>query len=691
MGLLARLKQAIVTPADSLELERWVEATIIPQDETRYLYTMNQEMGQFVQRAVQWIKICAHMNAGVCAFAPIRLYRPTRMPGIQDAKRMKHLTSANSVGVKAATRAQKSQIEEVTDHPALDLIRYPSSIMSGHEFARLRFLSKEVCGNAWFYLVGPEGKPPQGISFLLPHFTSIIVNDTRFIDGVMYGRDTSKRIRIPQEEVAHFKALCSLVDPYYGDTWVSAVFAEADLFRFATVSETARWQNEGRPPFVVKLPDAIQKDQRRMIIEDINRQIRGIRNAGNPLVTQFSDIKMLGWTAKDMEYTAGMERIERMIWAAAGIPESVLRPNEGSLAAAAVGHPGYMRMAITPRLALDADDMTSQILSKFPDTKGWFFAYDDVVAEDRTALLAEYEMSMRSGMRTIDEVRALEGLEPLPNGLGSIPRINGTALTLNTIPYQIDESKHQCNHDDYKPSRKALAIWKKDDKGGFETAMRMSLQVWFTNVLKDCERDMAATGNITISQGRLIELNSIMTEGMIESFKAGGLSFAPDFNIEPTRVMNVLSRHRATVMEQVTNTTLTELRDELAASIAVGDSVPQTIQRLSATYPEERAAVIARTETANAYDLGNQDAMKEAGIAYKSWQLAGGPCPLCEKIVGAIIQKWGGNKVPIDQPYLNTTDMLAIGAGKLSKDLYSANGHPNCRCGSASIREGVQP
>lgn len=689
MGLLARLKQALVTPTDSMELGKWVEATVIPQDETRYLYTMNQEMGQYVQRCVQWIKICAHMNAGVCAFSPIRLYRPTKAPGIKDHKRMKHLTSAHAVGIKAATRATQTDIEEVTEHPVLDLIRYPSSIMSGHEFARLRFLSKEVCGNAWFYLVGPEGKPPTGLAFLLPHFTSIIASDTTFTDGVMYGRDTSKRVKIPGAEVMQFKALASLVDPYYGDTWVSSVLAEADLFRYATVSETSRWQNEGRPPFVVKLPDTTQKEQRRMIIEDINRQIRGIRNSGNPLITQFSDIKMLGWTAKDMEYTAGMERIERMIWAAAGIPESVLRPNEGSLAAAAVGHPGYMRMAITPRLALDADDMTTHLLSKFPDTKGWFFAYDDVVPDDRAALVAEYEALLRSGLRTIDEIRKIDGKDPLPGGLGSIPRINGTALTLNTIPYQIDTEKHLCHHEEYKPSRKALAVWKKDDKGGFEAAMRLSLQAWFSNVLNDCQRDMAATGNITISQGRLIELNSILGEGMIESFKAGGISFKPDFNIEPDRVLNVLARHRATVMEQVTNTTLDELRTTLSESVAAGDSVPGTIERLKETYPEERAAVIARTETANAFDLGNQDAMKEAGIAFKSWQLAGGPCPLCEKIVAAIIQKWGGNKVPIDQPFLNTTDMLAIGAGKLSKDLYAANGHPNCRCASASIREGV--
>lgn len=689
MRLLDRIKAAFATPTDSAELGRWVEATVIPQDETRYLYTMNTEMGQYITRCVQWIKICCHMNAGVCAFSPIRLYRPVNKGGIRDPKRMKHLTDSWAVGVKVATITKTQEVEEVTDHPVLDLIRKPSSIMSGHEFARLRFLSKEACGNAWFYLVGD--KQPNGIAFLLPHYTSIIANDVTLVDGVMYGRDTSKRIKIPQSEVMQFKALASLVDPYYGDTWVSAVLAEADLFRYATVSETSRWQNEGRPPFVVKLPDTTQAEQRRKIIEDINRQIRGIRNSGNPLVTQFSDIKMLGWTAKDMEYTAGMERIERMIWAAAGIPESVLRPNEGSLASAAVGHPGYMRMAITPRLALDADDMTTHLLSKFPGTEGWFFAYDDVVPEDRAAKLAEYDMAMRTGLRTIDEVRELEGLPPHPEGLGSIPRINGTALTLNTIPYQIETAKHNCHHEDYVPSRKALAVWKKDDKGGFEAAMRSALQVWFGNVLKDCERELLAGSTITINQGRLIELNSILGEGMIQSFQAGGMSFTPDFNIEPTRVMNVLARHRATVMEQVTNTTLDELRTTLSESIAAGDSVPATIAKLSETYPEERAAVIARTETANAFDLGNQDAMKEAGIAFKSWQLAGGPCPLCEKIVAAIIQKWGANKVPIEQPYLNTTDMLAIGAGKLSKDLYTANGHPNCRCASASVREGVQP
>ncbi|MBU6149826.1 MAG: phage portal protein [Chloroflexi bacterium] len=688
MVKLPKWLSKFVTPSTSNEFGRWIEATVMPQDETRYLYMFNQDMGRFVARYLQWVNICCNLNAGNCAAARIRLYRPTKGPGIRSRKTLARLNDPARVGWKAATLVDGRNVEEVTDHPALSVIRQPSSVMSGHEFARLRFLSKELCGNAFFWCVGDE--EPNGIAFLFPQYTGVIASDKTFVDGLMYGRDTANRVKIPQDEVMHFKQQPSMVDPYYGDTWVSAVLAEADLFRYATVSETSRWQNEGRPPMVIKLPETTGKEERRQIIEDINRQIRGIRNSGNPLVTQFSDVKNMGWTNKDMEYIQGMERTERMIWAAAGIPESVLRPNEGSLAAAAAGHPGYMRNAITPRLCLDADDMTNKLLSKFPDTAGWFFAYDDVVPEDRKEQVAEWVSMAASGFMTIDEVRKAMGLEPLPDGLGSVPRVNGTALVLNQTPVQIEEAKHAacCWHESFKPDAKSLAIWTKDDKGDFETAMRMALKTWFQNIINDCAKMVQEQGSITLTGQRVNELNTIITDGTLKAFTAGGIAKEPDFNLPADRVVQVLSRHRATVMEQVTNTTIDDLRTTLSDGIAKGESVAEITQTLSETYPEERAALISRTELGYAFDLGQQAAMGEAGVAFKAWDLAGGPCPLCEKIVGAIISKWGANKVPLDQPFLTTTDMLALGAGKLSRDLYAAKGHPNCRCGTAGIREG---
>jgi hypothetical protein len=376
-----------------------------------------------------------------------------------------------------------------------------------------------------------------------------------------------------------------------------------------------------------------------------------------------------------------------MIWAAAGIPESVLRPNEGSLAAAAAGHPGYMRNAITPRLCLDADDLTNKLLPKFQGTDGWFFAYDDVVPEDRAAKNAEMVSFAGSGFMTIDEVRAELGKEPLPNGLGSVPRINGTALVLNQTPAMIEAAKHAdcCWHESFRI--KSMPVWVKDDRGGYEAAMRTALKAWFDNVISDCARMVQDSGQIAITGQRLNELNQIVSEGTLQAFTAGGIAKEPDFALPADRVVQALSRHRATVMEEVSGTTLDDLRTTLADGIANGDSVATITQTLAETYPEQRAALIARTETGNAFDLGQQAAMTEAGVAYKAWDLAGGPCPLCEKIVGAIITKWGANKVPIDQPYLTSSDMLAIGAGKLSRDLYAAKGHPNCRCGTAGIRD----
>ncbi|MDQ9813927.1 phage minor head protein [Acinetobacter pittii] len=85
----------------------------------------------------------------------------------------------------------------------------------------------------------------------------------------------------------------------------------------------------------------------------------------------------------------------------------------------------------------------------------------------------------------------------------------------------------------------------------------------------------------------------------------------------------------------------------------------------SHAFSEDRAEMIARTETAIADVQGNMIAYKAAGVESKEWMAAPDCCDACQELDGKII--------PINESFV---------AGSYFKD---APLHPHCRCDTLPV------
>lgn len=99
------------------------------------------------------------------------------------------------------------------------------------------------------------------------------------------------------------------------------------------------------------------------------------------------------------------------------------------------------------------------------------------------------------------------------------------------------------------------------------------------------------------------------------------MEFLEGFDLGNPRILAYIERFFLVHLEDLTAVTLEELRKELQAGLGIGEGIAELalrIQRMKSFSPA-RAEAIARTETIGAFNLGAQEAFREAGTPRKGW------------------------------------------------------------------------
>ncbi len=116
-------------------------------------------------------------------------------------------------------------------------------------------------------------------------------------------------------------------------------------------------------------------------------------------------------------------------------------------------------------------------------------------------------------------------------------------------------------------------------------------------------------------------------------------------------------------------------------------SIDEEIRRLRGYgFSPERATVVARTESANAYQEGQVDAWKETGIVdRKAFLKAPGACQFCE----SVSKRYGASPIGLDDPMVRAGETITGSEGGTLKPKFDSQGivHPNCRCDFVPVLE----
>lgn len=364
----------------------------------------------------------ASIIATECAAQPLRLYR--RAGGGRLVKAARGVSRRQSdflrgksgggfrVTAKAASMAESAdRIEEVIDHPALQLLADPDPVTTASDFLTMLFWYREVAGKCYVWTGEPTADGPAGLYILHPQFTQPILSRESFIEGYRYGRETSGIITVPADQVIFSPYQRDPFRPWDGVSWLSSVEQYADAENAALTTEVQRWKNAGQPGFILSVPSTYTDAQMKQA-EAALRAKSGPFAAGRALIIRDAEMVQASAKAHEMGYITGIEQAEKAIYRAAGIPEAIWKLNDANLAGAKIGERLLMR-ACFKRMRRVAEDLTVFLLPMFGEQPGdMWFGYENPDIEDQQIEAQIMGAAFAAGVVSEDEYRRVLYLPP---------------------------------------------------------------------------------------------------------------------------------------------------------------------------------------------------------------------------------------------------------------------------------------
>lgn len=389
-----------------------------------------------------YVGIASHVIANVASSTPLKLYRSAESGGDRGRsltrKQLAKVRNPAMVGHKAAIYANAGEVEEVTDHPVLDLFRDPTPFGQAFGFRHLMHLQSELCGNAFLHIFWDDDAGRPWLVNLFPQYVEVVPDEQARLT-YYFGRDSTSVKEFPRDEILHYKHQESLYKPYLGDSWVSTVLREHEHYIALMEHESSRWSNAARPDLVIGVPDGVSETQLDAMQRDWDSKHRGSRNAGKVVFAKAATIAYDNTKPHEMDYGEGRQWIKTVIANASGVPASMLDMTDASLGSALAGDSQFSRLTIQPRLCREAEFWTERLLGEEYgiDPGDMWFAPDIVLEEDETQVATRLTSLSTGGVITLNEARSELGYEPVDGG--EVLRVNGQSIeSLDAGPQQIN-------------------------------------------------------------------------------------------------------------------------------------------------------------------------------------------------------------------------------------------------------------
>jgi len=373
---------------------------------------------QLVAQYRGWVYACANRNAQAVAQTPLRLYvtttarRGDATPRVArksvDPTVIEEFSEARGPFIRTRT-GPDTLVEEVTDHPFLDLMANANPAMDGFEALQLIQLYQELIGDAYLYKVPSRLLPVVEIWPLLAHLVKLIPHPTLFIQRYEYGTGPIKTNFRPQE-LAHFR-MPNPSSYYTGMSPLAAAASQVDLAEYMSTYEASLFMNRARPEQVLIPTQPLHKTARDRVEAKFNKAMRGVTKAGKTIVLPFGfDLKPLAFAPKELAYLISTQANQETISAIFDIPATLMAAKSGGRAKDEAAEYMHAKYGVKPRCIRMEQRLNQDLVSLYD--KRLFCAFDNPVPRDKEFELKKRTADLRSGKTTINEARAQDGQKP---------------------------------------------------------------------------------------------------------------------------------------------------------------------------------------------------------------------------------------------------------------------------------------
>jgi len=404
---------------------------------------------------------CAQINAGAVTKTPLRLYVTTAKGQATPKSSLVPDSSESRSRIKALCGRKDVQpyirkaesVNEVADHPWLQAIVAANPDFDQTALLKFTVLSLDITGNAFWVPDDYKLGVPSALWPIHPQYvTPVRRAATIQVDAWQYFGQTYER-----NEILHFRHV-SLKDPYgsgYGPT--EAAFEHARLHDSFTSVQGSLLEQGVRPSVIVSPKDAnmpMTGAERARFESDINRKLSG-GGSGRAWVTDGSiDVHPLTFPPSDLAALDISDNALQRFANCFGVPMSLLKTEDVNLANLEAGLKQHAQFAVEPRCVEIAGALTRFVHNYGRKLRGieekdrsWdrlFFAFDDPSGEDQERKAKIFDLYLKNGTKTINEVRTELGDKPV--AWGDEPWLPGTLIQPSTMQAREDRAATQAEH-----------------------------------------------------------------------------------------------------------------------------------------------------------------------------------------------------------------------------------------------------
>jgi len=339
-------------------------------------------------------------------------------------------TAVGEVKWRLYKGSERSERNQVAEHPILRLLDYANEFQTGQEVAELTALHRILAGRAYWYLPRNGFGVPAEIWVIPPHLIKPVPSQKDFIAGYV-AQVGNEKIPFSKDEIIWFP-MPDPLNPYGGIGYAQPAAIELDSELYASKWNRNFFYNSARPDGALETDRNLTDEQFKALQEQWTTQHQGLSRAHKMAILEGGlQYKQIQMTQKDMDFRELRRQTRENLMFTFGIPLSVMGVTENvNRANAEAGEYTFARWTVRPELTKMKNKLNEKLIPMFPLAKGVELDFDEVVPEtiEQKRLLSE--SGIKNGTLTINESRKLLGFDPIPAG-------EQLLVPLNLIPTPI--------------------------------------------------------------------------------------------------------------------------------------------------------------------------------------------------------------------------------------------------------------
>lgn len=608
-------------------------------------------------------------------------------------------SAISSVRLKVM-KYEKGDDVEVFDHPLVTFLNRPSQQFTGKDFLYLHQSYKDLTGNA-LWLIGEDRK---SITPLISTKVKPIVKDG-LLEGYEY-RDGSISATYTVDRVLHDRYAMP-EKPYWGVGILEKIAGWVDTDGFASEFNRLFFVNGATFGGFIET-DEESRERIELIKTGLQSNHVGVKNSHKiAVLPKNSKFTSASSSMTDMQFVQLDDKYRDKILAGFGVPKTLAGlTTDVNRASAEASEYIFARYTIKPKLDRLVDFLNNYVVPLFDKSGNIYIAYEDFIPENEDLELREREIALnRQPYKTINEVRAEEGLPPITGGdvvygnpfalpIGS-PQEVKKAPRAEVKTFSEDIAQKVADIVDSKVDKDAFAH--KDFVSRTEAYVKLVAQKVQDFNQKQKQEVISRLSTIakSVKKSDLFDydkdvsvmvdfvspiLGSLFKEQALKEYEAQGFEGA--FDVDSDFVRTAVERASKRMAKSYNDTTALLLKNALNEGIRENESLSDITKRVADIYEFSdvtRASMVAHTEAFYTANEASKEAYRQSGVVTSIRWYTGEDelvCDLCEPM--------NGKEVGVEENFFDKGDTVhGRNGASMSADYRAIDVpplHPNCRC-----------